>query len=77
MCFLCLTTVIAGIYGIFIGIEENKPITYWYLLVGVAVLMVIVLGYIHFRNSLKLDGLKLLCPKTEIVTFTEKEISAN
>lgn len=75
LCFLILITVIAGVYGIFVGIEEKWSTNQWYLLLGGIVAMTILIGYIYFRNNLRIDGLKLLCPKTEIVTFTEKEIS--
>jgi len=75
ICFLGLMTVIAGTYGIFVGIERQWSVNQWYLLIGGIVSMTILIGYIHFRNNLRIDGLKLLCAKTEIITFTEKEIS--
>lgn len=75
LCFLCLITVIAGTFGIFVGVEEKWSINHWYLLIGAIVAMTIFIGYIHFRNNLRMDQLNALCNKAEIITFTEKELS--
>jgi hypothetical protein len=75
LCFLCLATFIFGTYGIFVGIEEKWSINHWYLLLGAIIALTIFIGYIHFKTNLRLDKLNALYNKTEIITFTEKELS--